>query len=206
MGHPKFSQEDFFGAAVAIASEHGPAAVTIASITARLKAPTGSFYHRFASRNVLLGELWLRTVLDFQEGLDAALDAGDGLRAALHTPAWVRAHLDDARLLLLYDRRDFVQGEWPAELRDRVAEMTQRMEAGSLRRARVIFGRPGREEVRLAQFLISEVPVAAVRQHLVRGEPPPGLVDRIIRVTYRAVVADYRAQKRKPGPAEGSPQ
>ena len=156
MGRAKFSQMDFLTAAQAIAAAQGPAAVTIASITARLGAPTGSFYHRFASRNVLLGELWLRTVLDFQAGLNAALDGGDGLRAALHTPAWVRAHPDDARLLLLYDRRDFVQGEWPAELRDRVAEMTQRMEAGALRRARVIFGRHGREEVRLAQFLISE--------------------------------------------------
>jgi len=204
MGHPKFSQEDFFGAVAAIASAHGPAAVTIASITARLKAPTGSFYHRFASRNVLLGELWLRMVLDFQEGLNAALDAGDGLRAALHTPAWVRAHLADAQLLLLYDRSDFVQGEWPAELRDRVADMTQRMEAGSLRRASVIFGRHGPEEVRLAQFLISEVPVAAVRQHLVRGEQPPPLVDRMIRATYRAIVADYRTRQRQHSIAEGS--
>ena len=187
MGHAKFGQMDFFAAALAIAAAEGPAAVTIASITARLKAPTGSFYHRFASRNVLLGELWLRTVLNFQEGISAALDAGDGLRAALHTPAWVRAHLDQARLLLLYDRRDFVQGEWPEELRERVAELTRRMEAGSLRRARVIFGEEGQQEVSLAQFLISEVPVAAVRQHLVRGEKPPPLVDRLIRTTYRAV-------------------
>src|SRR5580704_7991558 len=140
MGHAKFSQVDFLSAAQAIAAAEGPAAVTIASITARLGAPTGSFYHRFASRNVLLGELWLRTVLDFQEGIKSALDSGDGLRAALHTPTWVRAHLDNARLLLLYDRKDFVQGEWPEELRGRVAEMTQRMEAGSLLRARVIFG------------------------------------------------------------------
>jgi AcrR family transcriptional regulator len=204
MGHAKFSQTDFFAAAVAIAAAQGPAAVTIASITARLKAPTGSFYHRFSSRNVLLGELWLRTVLDFQQGVNAALDAGDGLRAALHTPVWVRAHPENARLLLLYDRRDFVQGEWPQELRERVAEMTQRMEAGWLRRARVIFGTSGREEVRLAQFLIAEVPVAAVRQHLVRCEQPPPLVDRMIRTTYRAVVADYRAQKRRPDRAEGS--
>jgi AcrR family transcriptional regulator len=69
MGHAKFSQTDFLAAARAIASAQGPAAVTIASITARLEAPTGSFYHRFASRNELLGELWLRTVFDFQEGL-----------------------------------------------------------------------------------------------------------------------------------------
>ncbi len=202
MGHAKFSQMDFLTAAQAIAAAQGPAAVTIASITARLGAPTGSFYHRFASRNVVLGELWLRTVLDFQEGIGAALEAGDGLRAALHTPAWVRAHLDNARLLLMYDRRDFVQGEWPEELRERVAEMTERMEAGSRQRARVVFGTDGREEVRLAQFLIAEVPVAAVRQHLVRREPPPPLVDRLIRTTYRAVVADYRARKRKPGRAE----
>jgi AcrR family transcriptional regulator len=205
MGHAKFSQMDFLSAAQAIAAAQGPAAVTIASITARLGAPTGSFYHRFASRNVVLGELWLRTVLDFQAGIGAALDAGDGLRAALHTPAWVRAHPDNARLLLMYDRRDFVQGEWPEELRERVAEMTERMEAGSRQRARVIFGEDGREEVRLAQFLVSEVPVAAVRQHLVRRESPPPLVDRLIRTTYRAVVADYRARKRKPS-NEGSTQ
>jgi len=143
MGQAKFSQMDFLTAAQAIAAAEGPAAVTIASISARLGAPTGSFYHRFASRNVVLGELWLGTVLDFREGISAALDAGDGLRAALHTPAWVRAHPDNARLLLMYDRKDFVQGEWPEELRERVAEMTQRMEAGSLRQARVIFGEDG---------------------------------------------------------------
>jgi len=175
-----------------LAAQNGPAAVTVSSVTERLGAPSGSFYYRFASRNLLLGELWLQTVLDFQEGLGAALDAGAGLSAALHTPAWARAHPDNARLLLLYDRKDFVQGEWPHELRKRVAEMTQRMEAGSLRRARLIFGADGQEEVRLAQLLISEVPVAAVRQHLVRGEPPPPLVDQLIRATYRAVVADYR--------------
>jgi AcrR family transcriptional regulator len=202
MGHAKFSQSDFLAAALAIAAADGPAAVTIASIAAHLKAPTGSFYHRFASRNVLLGELWLRTVLDFQEGISSALDAGDGLRAALHTPAWVRAHLDKARLLLLYDRKDFVQGEWPQELRERVAEMTQRMEARSLLRARVIFGADGREEIHLAQFLIAELPVAAVRQHLVRRELPPPLVDRLIRTTYRAIVADYRIRKRKPSLAQ----
>ena len=199
MGRPKFSQTDFLAAALAIAAERGPAAVTVASISERLSSPTGSFYHRFASRNVLLGALWLRTVLDFQQGTAAALDAGDGLRAALHTPAWAREHLDEARLLLLYDREDFVQGEWPEELRERVAEMGRRMQAGSLRCARVIFGQDGQEEVRIAQFLIAEVPVAAVRQHLVRREPPPPLADRLIRTTYRAVVADYRARKRRPG-------
>jgi AcrR family transcriptional regulator len=195
MGHAKFSEEDFFAAARAIAAGHGPAAVTVASISARLKSPTGSFYHRFASLEILLGELWLCAVLDFQSGMAAARDAGDALAAALHTPAWARNNLDQARLLLLYDRRDFVAGEWPKQLRERVAEMTKRMDAASPRWARMIFGKAGRKEVRLAQFLISELPVAVVRQHLVRGEKPPPLVDEIIRTTYAAIMADYQPRK-----------
>jgi AcrR family transcriptional regulator len=198
MGHPKFSQEDFFGAALTIIAERGVSGVTVASVSERLGSPTGSFYHRFASRDVLLGSLWLRAVLEFQTGIGAAFDAGDGLSAALHTPAWVRKHPNEARLLLLYDRKDFLKGEWPPELRERVAEMTLRMDAGSRKWARLIFGKEGRDEIRVAQFLISELPIAVVRQHVLRGEPPPQLVDRIIRATYRAVLADYRTGKARP--------
>src|ERR1700720_3076690 len=194
MGRPKYDDRDFLDAALAIAAISGPPAVTIGAVTDRLKAPVGSFYHRFASRDVLLGELWLRTVLDFQQGITAALDAADGLRAALHTPNWVRGHLDEARLLLLYHRDDFVQGGWPPSLQDGVAAQTERMETGFARFARLVFGRAGPEEMRRAQFLLAEMPVGAVRQHLHRREPPPPIVDELIRITYRAVVADYRAR------------
>jgi AcrR family transcriptional regulator len=196
MGRARFNEADFLAAALVIAAEHGPSAVTVASISERLSAPTGSFYHRFTSRNVLLGALWLRTVLNFQQGVSAAVAAGDGLGAALHTPAWVRGHPDEARLLLLYHHDDFVLGEWPEELRERVAAMTEGMQRGAKRYARLLFGREGAEEVRLGQFLLAELPVAAVRQHLLRREPPPPLVDRLIRVTYRAVVTDYRREAR----------
>jgi AcrR family transcriptional regulator len=190
----KFTEIDYLAAARAIVVEHGPAAATVASISERLKAPTGSFYHRFASRDVLLGNLWLKTILDFQHGVSRALDAEDGLAAALHTPNWSREHLDAARLLLLFDREDFVAGAWPEELRERVAKMTQGMKNAARRRARAVFGRDGAEERRLAQFLISEVPVAAVREHLKRGEVPPPLVDRMISTTYSAIVAEHRAR------------
>jgi AcrR family transcriptional regulator len=195
MGRPKFDDADFLDAALAIASKHGPSAVTVGSIVARLKAPVGSFYYRFASRDLLLGALWLRTVLDFQQGISAALDAGDGLRAALHTPDWVRGHLDQARLLLLYHRDDFVQGGWPPSLRDGVAAQTERMETGFARFARLVFGRAGPGELRRAQFLLAEMPVGAVRQHLHRREPPPPIVDELIRLTYRAVLDDYQARR-----------
>ena len=63
MGHPAFDNSDFLDAALALVAENGPSAATVAAISARLKAPTGSFYHRFASRDALLGELWFNTCL-----------------------------------------------------------------------------------------------------------------------------------------------
>src|SRR5246127_5836825 len=110
MGRALFDNAGFLAAARGLACEWGPGAVTVDSVTQRLKAPKGSFYHRFASRDALLGELWLQTVLAYQEGFVRAIEAGDGLGAALHVPRWSRAHLDDARLLLLYSRHDFVKG------------------------------------------------------------------------------------------------
>jgi AcrR family transcriptional regulator len=202
MGRPRFADTDFFATALAIAAEHGPQAVTVGSITGRLGAPTGSFYHRFASRDVLLGELWLRIVADFQRGIAAAIDCGDGLQAALYTPAWVRAHLDKARLLLLHHRDDFVQGAWPAALREGVTEQTRRGEAGLAQFARQVFGREGPGELRRAQFLLAEVPVGAVRQYLRRRETPPPIIDELIRITYRAVVDDYRAAKGSQTPTQ----
>jgi AcrR family transcriptional regulator len=200
----KFTEKDFLAAALAIAARHGPTAATVASISERLKAPTGSFYHRFASRDVLLGSLWLKTVLDFQQGVSAALEAGDGLAAALHTPRWSRKNPDEARLLLVFAREDFVAGDWPEQLREGVTEMTRRMKNDAQRQARTIFGRDGIEERRLAKFLIAEVPVAAVRDHLKRGEAPPPIVDRMIRTTYAAIVADYRARHGESGLMQGA--
>jgi AcrR family transcriptional regulator len=188
MAHPAFDNSDFLAAALALVAEHGPSAVTVAAISARLKAPTGSFYHRFASRDALLAQLWFDTVKAFQEGIEAALDAGDGLRAALHTPVWVREHLDEGRLLLLYHRNDFVHGDWPRVLRDALAEQGRRGEARLRKFARDTFGRAGPNELRRAQFVLSEVPVAAVRQHLIRREPPPKIVDELIRTTWHAIV------------------
>jgi AcrR family transcriptional regulator len=187
MGRALFDNADFLSAARALAAERGPAAVTVDSVTAHLKAPKGSFYYRFASRDLLLGELWLTTVLTYQQGFVAAIEAGDGLAAALHTPAWVRRHLDDARLLLLYSRHDFVAGDWPAPLKRGVRDQAARFEGCLTSFARQAFGRAGLSELRRATFVLAEVPIAAVRQHLERREPPPRLVDQLIAETYRAI-------------------
>jgi AcrR family transcriptional regulator len=200
MGHALFADADFLRAARELAIERGPAAVTVGAVAKRLKAPVGSFYHRFASRDLLLGELWLETVLAYQQGFIAAIEAGDGLAASLHMPAWVREHLDDARLLLLYGRHDFAEGNWPVSLKRGVADQARRFVTHVERFAGAAFGRTGPEEVRRAQFVLVDVPGAAVKPHLQRRELPPPLVDDLIRATYNAIVGDRRVPRpRKEG-------
>src|SRR5271166_2623393 len=147
-----------------------------------------------ASGDALLGELWLATVLAYQEGFVVAVEAGDGLAAALHTPAWTRLHLGDACLRLLYRRHDFVQGDWLAPLRRGVRDQAQRFEACLKSFARHAFGRAGPRQIRYAAFALAEVPIAAVKPHLQRREPPPPLVDELIIKTYRAIVVDTAAR------------
>jgi AcrR family transcriptional regulator len=195
MVRPSFDDADFLVAARDLAAANGPAAVTVNSVTERLGAPSGSFYYRFASRDVLLAELWLSTALAFQTGFVAAIRAGDGLGAALHTPIWIRAHLDDARAFLLYHRDDFAHGRWPKALKDRVARQARRVDASYRRFARDTFGGVGAAELQLARFVLADVPKAAVSPYLRQRELPPAMVDELISVTYRAVIDRYRADK-----------
>jgi hypothetical protein len=134
-------------------------------------------------------------VLAYQEGFVRAIEADDGLAAALHTPAWVRRNPEDARLLLLHGRHDFVQGGWPAALEAGVREQARRFEGCLEAFARSAFGRAGPAERRRATFVLAEVPIAAVRQHLERRESPPPLVDTLIRDTYRAIVGQKPARR-----------
>src|SRR2546421_12433308 len=149
---PSFGHATFLTAARDLAAASGPAAVTVSSVTERLGAPSGSFYYRFASRDVLLAELWLATALAFQQGFVRAIQADDGLAAALHTPVWVRAHLDDARVFLLHHRDDFVHGGWPEGLKGRVKQQARRVDACYLRFARTALGGVDAERIRLARF------------------------------------------------------
>jgi hypothetical protein len=55
------------------------------------------------------------------------------------------------------------------------------------RAARQSWGGADKRSLRLAQFVLADAPLAAVRPHLQRRESPPPLVDEIIRRTYRSL-------------------
>jgi hypothetical protein len=81
-----------------------------------------------------------------------------------------------------------VRGDWPASLERGVRDQPQRFEACLKSFARQAFGRIGRPQIRRATFVLAEVPVAAVKTHLERREPPPPLVDELITKAYHAIV------------------
>jgi AcrR family transcriptional regulator len=175
---PKFGDEAILDAARELIADGGPGAATVTAVAARLGAPSGSIYHRFASRDLLIARLWIRTVRRFQPGFLEALAIGDvdaaATEAMRHTVRWAREHAADARVLLLARREDLL-AQWPDELGAELADLN-----GSVVRAvrsyltrRYGTSRPDR--VAGVRFALLELPYAAVRSHLTRGSlPRPG--------------------------------
>ena len=185
----RFSDSDLLDAAAEVAAANGPAATTISAIAEAAGAPTGSLYHRFPSRDVLLGTLWLDLIGQFQARWIAALDADDIEAAALHTPNWVRAHPREARLLLLYRREDFLAGAWPSALADRAEHVNDRAAAALRAFAARSLGDEKPATLRRARFALVEIPYAAVRACVAAGQRPPPDLDALVLTASRAVLA-----------------
>src|SRR5262245_58382995 len=120
---PRLSEYDadqIVTAAGRLIAANGPGAATIGAIARAVGAPTGSIYHRFRSRDVLLAQVWLRAATAFQTEFVRRLAGSPprqaGLAAALYMAQRVREKPREARLLLVHRREDFVDRGWPARL------------------------------------------------------------------------------------------
>jgi AcrR family transcriptional regulator len=188
----KFSETQILDATAALVATSGPSAATIGAIGGLLDAPSGSIYHRFPSRDVLLGRLWLRKATFFQDRFAAALEHADahtaGLDAALSLPRAVRADFAGARIMLLHRREDFLSEHWPAEMRAEAARLKDQVDHALKRLTLRLFGRATARAVRLTTFAALDVPFAAVRRHVAANELPPAYVDDLIETAYRTLV------------------
>jgi AcrR family transcriptional regulator len=182
-----YRRDEFMDAAVRMVAEKGPVALTVSALAKGMKAPIGSVYHRFPSRDVLLAEAWIRIVESFQREFLETL-ANDGLQAALNTIKWVRAHHAEACILLVYRREELVSGLWPEHLKGQAVCLSRELDSGIRSFTKKQFGHAGKETLRRATFALVDVPLAAVRQHLQEGQPPPGIVDELVRETFLAVM------------------
>ncbi|MDT0308692.1 TetR family transcriptional regulator [Streptomyces sp. DSM 44917] len=191
---PKFAEDDFLDAALGIAVARGAPAVTIADVAAAAGAPVGSVYHRFASRDLLLARLWVRSVRRVQRAFLDAPPGGDdpGLaaeRAVALALRWVAEHPGEARLLLLHRREDLVR-RWPRELGEELAGLNDAVADALRGHARALYGRASKEAVERVTFALVDIPYAAVRRRLASGEPLPPTLERMAVAACRAALAD----------------
>jgi AcrR family transcriptional regulator len=167
-------------AARSLVLEGGARAATVNRLVEVSGAPKGSIYHRFGTLDELLGALWLRTVRRSQDAFVAALAVEDAVEAAvaaaLSLHDFARDHPADARLLAAVRREDLVHTASGDELRRVNARLPEVM--GGL--ARRLYGRASRAAVERTMFAVVDLPLGAVRRHLVEGSPlPPALRDQL---------------------------
>lgn len=189
----RFSDEGILEAASVIVAARGPGAATVSAIGASIGAPNGSIYHRFRTRDELLGRLWLQKARAFQDAFIEGLSHHDpfqaGLDGALSLPASVRRDLEGARILMLYRREDFEGGGWPTRMSREAARLGRQVTDALDDIARRLFGRPTPAARATAAFAVLQVPYAAVRQHVASNAAPPPLADELITTAYEAVIA-----------------
>ncbi len=174
----KHTREEFLDTAARVASTEGIGELTVGRVCRELDAPTGSIYRWFTSRAELLASLWLDTVDSFQDAVlpafrqhDARAVVTDSIAASF---GWVAANPERAQVLLLYNQRDFVPGEWPGRL---VAQVSR--QADGLATALEMFTgllptpHPSGLVLRFGLFGIVQ---SALREEMRRHRPPdPGL-------------------------------
>ena len=80
----RFTIDEILDAATSAVHEHWRAA-TVGHVTALLSAPSGSIYHRFASRDTLFASAWIRAVHRYHAQFDEIYTVEDPLEAIVRT-------------------------------------------------------------------------------------------------------------------------
>lgn len=186
---PKFSADDLLDAAARAVLDHGPQ-VSVADVGRASGAPVGSIYHRFRSRDELLGLLWVRSIERFHVGCLAALrlpDPQDAIEAAArHVPAHCRAHPAESRAMALFSQRRLLQ-DGPESIRDAVAhvndDIDEATEALCARRYGTVS--PALQEILAIATRLS--PYGLVRSFI--GSDVPALLDDAAAASATAIAA-----------------
>ena len=191
-----YTDDDILDAASAIAAEGGVHAVTMTGIAARLGAPSGSIYHRFASRDLVMARLWIRTVQRFQVGFLEAFaqqDISAVVRdAVLHTIDWSERNRDEAGVLLLHSQKELLARE-PDALGSQLAELNTQVAVVLRQFTERHFGHATPETIGRSRLALIELPYAAVRHQIASKHPAPSWLRDSVLDASRAVLGMERA-------------
>lgn len=190
MGRPaKFSSDALLDVAADLVAKGGPTALTAVAVAKVAGAPSGSVYHRFASRDQLAAALWMRTVERFDEEVVAAMAVpGDPIEVAVGVAVrsieWSADYPVDAFILTMFRRSDltdddsaFVPSERAADLGRRQQQMLETLAAR--------LNQPA-DLVRLA---VVGIPMAAIRGYVGARSPIPSWVIATVERAVRAALS-----------------
>jgi AcrR family transcriptional regulator len=184
LARPRLHSEDaILDAARTLVLDDGARAATLNAIAEASGAPKGSIYHRFASLDDLLAELWIRAVRrsqgEFVEALDEPNAMEAAIAAALSLHEFAEREPADARLLASLRREDLVESVSPA-LHAALADLNRPLETAITGLAKRLFGRASRGNVDSTLTAVVDLPIGAIRRHLIAGSPlPPSLRGQI---------------------------
>ena len=186
MARPQiYSDEAILDTARTLVLESGARAATVNAIAAASGAPKGSVYHRFRSRDELLGAMWIRAVRRSQATFLGALEHPDptsaAVGAALALHDFARDEPADARLLAALRPEDLMAS---VELAD-VNRPVQRA-LGAL--ARRLFGAASRETLERTTCAVVDLPIGATRRHLIAGSTLPRMLRPQLAAAVRAAL------------------
>lgn len=189
---PRFDEGDILEAALHRIAAQGPGAATIAGIAGDLGAPTGSLYHRFRSKDLLIATLWLDVAEEFQEGFLSVLGGGDpveaGRSAILWSLDWCRRNPERARLLMLHRRSELLEGEWPDEVVGRAAALAGRAEAGMRRFAKRRLGSGSKPALWRVRLALVDLPIGAARSDIEERRVPSHDLDGLLPAAADAIL------------------
>jgi AcrR family transcriptional regulator len=198
LARPRIHSDDgILDAARALVIDGGARAITIDAIALASGAPKGSLYHRFASLNDLLAEMWIRAARRAQAQFLRALADPDPMAAALAAACslydFADANPGDARLLAAMRREDLIETPLAPHLKQTLDELNRPLELALADLARRLFGRADRAGVEATVCAVSDIPIGAIRRHLIAGAGfPVGLRGQVVAAA-RAVLVQAGA-------------
>ncbi|WP_114558678.1 TetR/AcrR family transcriptional regulator [Desertihabitans aurantiacus] len=183
----RFSVDDILDAATQAVHQHWRSA-TVAHVTAVLGAPSGSIYHRFASRDALFASAWIRAVRRYHAQFDEIAAIADPVQAIVETgmllPRFCRANPLDARMLTVFRYRD-LQADPPAGLHDALQDLNAPVGRLLSELAERRYGRVSTRGLALVALAARDTPLGMVRPLI--GDPIPDWMDEPIRAACEAV-------------------
>jgi AcrR family transcriptional regulator len=186
------SADSILDAARELVLARGARATTLDRLVAFSGVPKGSIYHRFGTLDEVLAALWLRAARRSQAAFLAALAAEDpteaAVAAALSLVDFSLAAPRDAALLAALRLEDLVVSVTDAGLRAELESINAPLGRELIALTKRLTGGTDRDAVERTTCMVIDLPLGALRRHLLAGSPPPPRLRHLVETAVRAAL------------------